>query len=1544
MQKKTARFLIVFVLVFGISLSNVPFYFLSDLTDAYIASRGIVDQMWLVQQDGNPDIVDKFEAFRTIVRKLEIHEAEAAITYQTPGAIAYSTSGGTSVSPAYPASIAANNLLMLVIGMKPSVANGGSVTTPSGWTAVPSGSLTGAGGYGVTLGADTGNTNVFTYYKVAAGTESGTLAVTIASNGVSWAQMYRYTNASGSWSVAGTTGSDTSAGSVSIAFGANPGVTTGDNILAAMVIPTDVTTAAQFSAEAFSQTGITFGTVTEISEPDSTVGNDIGGFTVRVPISSGTASGNPTLTATAGGTTTNVRGPGVFIRIREANTAPTLTITQPDGTGDTVNVGDLYNITYDLADPDPLHAVTAAMYYDTDASGLNGTAITGACATAAEGTGATCSWNTTGMTPGTYYVYGLTSDGIAAQVNDYSPGIITINAPSATTTIGNGTNPGNSTVAPGSAITDLDAFTLIASSGTDSVTALTVTLTGASSFESLSEVRITSDNGSTLYFSAVANPSSNTVNFSGGTPVPVTTSSVQFKVRITPKTHANMPVPPGTSYGVGGTITAFTSTNTQAGSDSGSATITVDNASANGATSTSGSAGGSQVTLNWTTSNSSGADGFSTGADGVSVVLRWAASTPGSEVPAEGSSYSNGNTIGTATVACVRSTDPVSTAVSGTDGAGTGGCSGTALTNGQAYSYKVFQKDLNGNYDVGVTFTGSPFTPQLTLTISITAGAKIATKNSGDVNQYAHDTACTGAATCAAFTLAATGGTINVSVIKITESSTTVDADSELSDMNLYYDTDGNWSDAGAETLFGTAATFAADQTVTVSGTLAISSGTTAYVYVRYDLANGTTYPLGGATVNFQIAAAGDVTSDGTESGSGTLAGTQTILPKTDSVTYAVSGDGGRSGDTATISGKGFGAPSADADQQDCTTVTVGSKGCVRFVVGGNATVLGSNISTWNNTTITFTIAAGLASFGGSTALEVVAAAQSTAPDLTYYMYPNITSVTTPLVADAAREAEDITLNGDHFDTNANQGTVTFQGGFSPSQSASIVSWSDTAVTVTVPAAIDDNDYTGDVLLTRAAATGSKTDLAYGANGFRILPRITGFTPGSGTAGDPVQVDGDHFCQNGGACPGAFDANNKVTFTSSVDATVFTSWTNTAMNTQVPSGAVTGNVVLKSNGYDSNGMSFTVVVPTPTTPTILWQSRNSGFTDLIATGGMASSTPVYFAATTTSGVGGGTMYLQTELRPTIGGSSTFSSPSACSAAACTGLAYCFEGTGVAYSSGNVTITSSTTTADDLYHWQTRVRYNKSGTDYCSAWQCYPDSGCNSEAATDFELDDTPPAITGLAANSITTNTATIAWNTTGDTSSSQVAYGTDALLGAGTATTTETDTAPTVTVHSVPLSNLSCGTTYYYRARSRDDAGIVSFSAIQNFQTGACPSQPAKTTVFHIIGSTGIITNGAPLNQSFPVSMPETATTTKSAFVEITGVYASGASSKDIAVQVNSQAARTYVVPASTLSHFKIIYSVSPVGATNTLVVTPQANTTVYITSAKFIVTYAYTP
>lgn len=114
---------------------------------------------------------------------------------------------------------------------------------------------------------------------------------------------------------------------------------------------------------------------------------------------------------------------------------PTLAISQPDGASDTITVGDSYNITYTLADSDD--TVTSAFYYDTDTDMAGGTAISGGCATAAEGTNTTCSWDTTGVTPGSYYIYGVTSgdSAIGGEVRAVSSGQITINSGASSLTL-----------------------------------------------------------------------------------------------------------------------------------------------------------------------------------------------------------------------------------------------------------------------------------------------------------------------------------------------------------------------------------------------------------------------------------------------------------------------------------------------------------------------------------------------------------------------------------------------------------------------------------------------------------------------------------------------------------------------------------------------------------------------------------------------------------------------------------------------------------------------------------------------------------------------------------------------------------------------------------------------------------------------------------------------------------------------------------------------------------------------------------------------------
>jgi hypothetical protein len=248
------------------------------------------------------------------------------VAFGTPvaGAAAYSAASGTTVAPAYPSGILATDAILLFVGQKPSTANGGTVTTPTGWTLREE--ITGAGGYGATLGADTGNTNLRVYSQNSpVGGQTGTLSVTLADNNVSWAFIVRVPTSGGTLSYGSADGqrttTPTSPMSIALTNGASAtAFKTGDIAVWAMCIPTDVTTPSQFSSQSITATGATFATAVEINEPDSTTGNDIGGYSAYALVSSGTSSTAPTVAVSLAGTLTNVRGGVGLVRIRETVT------------------------------------------------------------------------------------------------------------------------------------------------------------------------------------------------------------------------------------------------------------------------------------------------------------------------------------------------------------------------------------------------------------------------------------------------------------------------------------------------------------------------------------------------------------------------------------------------------------------------------------------------------------------------------------------------------------------------------------------------------------------------------------------------------------------------------------------------------------------------------------------------------------------------------------------------------------------------------------------------------------------------------------------------------------------------------------------------------------------------------------------------------------------------------------------------------------------------------------------------------------------------
>jgi hypothetical protein len=231
------------------------------------------------------------------------------------------------------------------------------------------------------------------------------------------------------------------------------------------------------------------------------------------------------------------------------------------------------------------------------------------------------------------------------------------------------------TIAPGASITDLDNFTLQTSTATDTVTGATVTLGPANAYNNIHQVDIT-NTSNVAQCTAVTSLSSNTVVFSTCT-IPATTSETTFKVRITPKAHGDMPAVPGASYATTGWVTSFTTTNTQSGSDTGSATITVDNLSPAGTTGANASPGDGQVDVGWTPPGDSDFQQ-------VYIYCKTSSMISG-EAPTEGTDPSVDGTAcdGTARMKYKGTASPQTI---------------SSLTNDTLYYFRIYARDDNGNF------------------------------------------------------------------------------------------------------------------------------------------------------------------------------------------------------------------------------------------------------------------------------------------------------------------------------------------------------------------------------------------------------------------------------------------------------------------------------------------------------------------------------------------------------------------------------------------------------------------------------------------------------------------------------------------------------------------------------------------------------------------------------------------------------------------------------------------------------------------------------
>jgi hypothetical protein len=188
----------------------------------------------------------------------------------------------------------------------------------------------------------------------------------------------------------------------------------------------------------------------------------------------------------------------------------------------------------------------------------------------------------TSVTNGTQYYYKIfTRDTTGNWSTGAEPMITSITPGTKVVTLGSGVDGVGGVIALGSSATTSDTFTFKTDTGTDVIQSVTLSL-ATTTAQSLSLIEITNDAGSIVYGS-IANPTTDilTIPLSNNT-LTANTTKTQYRVRITPKSHVNMPAVPGSAYYLTSRVSSWKGTGaSQAGMDGDATTtlLTIDNTS-----------------------------------------------------------------------------------------------------------------------------------------------------------------------------------------------------------------------------------------------------------------------------------------------------------------------------------------------------------------------------------------------------------------------------------------------------------------------------------------------------------------------------------------------------------------------------------------------------------------------------------------------------------------------------------------------------------------------------------------------------------------------------------------------------------------------------------------------------------------------------------------------------------------------------------------------------------------------------------------------------
>jgi hypothetical protein len=296
--------------------------------------------------------------------------------------------------------------------------------------------------------------------------------------------------------------------------------------------------------------------------------------------------------------------------------------------------------------------------------------------------------------------------------------------------------------------------------------------------------------------------------------------------------------------------------------------------------------------------------------------------------------------------------------------------------------------------------------------------------------------------------------------------------------------------------------------------------------------------PTGAATGNVVVTVSG-VASNGVSF---------TVLP-TPSIT-SLTPTSGAVGTSVTIKGTNFGT------SQGTSSVTFN---------GTTATP-----TTWANTSIKVPVPT------GATTGYVVVTVNGVPSNGVSFIVPGTTAAITSLSPTSGPAGSQVAINGSYFGSSQGTSTVSFNG----TLATTIVSWNAGSIVAVVPSAAT----TGNVVVTVGGVASNGVS-------FTVLPTpsITSLSPASGPAGTSVTITGTNF--------GSTQGTSTVTF-SGTTATP-NSWSATSIVAPVPSGAMTGNVVVTVSGVSSAGVSFTVL-PTPSITSVTPTSGAVGTSVTIA--------------------------------------------------------------------------------------------------------------------------------------------------------------------------------------------------------------------------------------------------------------------------------------------------------------------------------------------------------